>query len=191
MPRQEFNLNSVDHITIDAIGPAGQRVFYIQAQKAHQTITLIAEKFQIQSLSIGIERFLAEIAEKFPDIPLPSPEYREEVMKIHPPVDPLFRIANIGLGFDIDQDLAVLVIHELLPEQDIEEELTEMLSGEEAEGEDPSVVRFWCTRTQLLALSRWGMEVVSRGRPICPQCGEPMAAEGHFCVKKNGGHRRD
>lgn len=189
MSREEYNLQPVDHITADAIGPAGQRVFYIQAQKGHQTITLIAEKFQIQSLAIGVERFLAEIAEKYPDLPAAEAEYNEEVMHIHPPVDPVFRVANIGLGFNIDEDLIVLVIHELLPEQDINEAL-EMLEDPEPP-EDSSVARFWCTRSQLMALGRWGIEVASRGRPLCPQCGEPKDPEGHFCVKKNGGHRRD
>lgn len=189
MPREEFNLQPVDHITVDAIGPAGQRVFYIQAQKGHQTVTLIAEKFQIQSLAIGVERFLAEIAEKYPDLPAAEAEYNEEVMHIHPPVDPVFRVANIGLGFNIDEDLIVLVIHELLPEQDVDEAL-EMLENPEPSA-DASVARFWCTRSQLMALSRWGIEVASRGRPLCPQCGEPEDPEGHFCVKKNGGHRRE
>jgi len=184
MPNEEFNLQPVDHITTDAIGPAGQRVFYIQAQKGHQTITLIAEKFQVQSLAVGIERFLEEIDDKYPDLPNASPDYIEEGMHIHPPVDPIFRIANIGLGFNIDEDLIVLVIHELIPDLDDKEDETE-----EPEIE-PSVARFWCTRSQLLALGLWGIEVASRGRPLCPQCGEPEDPEGHFCVKKNGGHRR-
>lgn len=190
MPREEINLQPVDHITTDAIGPAGQRVFYIQAQKGHQTVTLIAEKFQVQSLAIGIERFLSEIAEKYPHLLTAAVEYQEEIMRIHPPVDPLFRVANIGLGFNIDEDLIVLVIHELLPEQDIEEQLSELQEepGEDSEG---SVARFWCTRQQLFALGNWAIEVASRGRPLCPQCGEPMDPEGHFCVKKNGGHQRD
>lgn len=193
MPNQEYNLKPVDHITVDAIGPAGKRVFYIQAQKGAQTLTLIAEKFQIQSLAIGIERFLAEIVSKFPDLPAPQADYTETQMRIHPPVDPLFRIANIGLGFDIEADLVVLVIHELLPEGDIMEEIDDVLQNEDVVDEaveNPSVVRVWCTRSQLLALSRWGIEVAARGRPICPQCGEPMEPEGHFCVKKNGGHTR-
>ncbi|MBL6966589.1 MAG: DUF3090 domain-containing protein [Anaerolineales bacterium] len=192
MPNQEFDLNPVDHITVDALGPAGDRVFYIQAQKGAQTITLIAEKFQLQSLAIGIERFLAEIAEKFPDLPAPVAEFSETQMHIHPPVDPLCRIANIGLGFDIEADLAVLVIHELLPEGDIMEEIEDAIQSDDdtLEGDVPNVVRLWCSRDQLLALSRWSIEVASRGRPICPQCNEPMEPEGHFCVKKNGGHAR-
>ncbi len=193
MPQEEINLQPVDHITTDAIGPTGQRVFYIQAQKGHQTVTLIAEKFQVQSLAIGIERFLAEIAEKYPDLPASSADYNEETMRIHPPVDPFFRIANIGLGFNIDEDLIVMVIHELLPEfeDDDFEDFEDASESDEEDQEEPSVARFWCTRSQLMALGRWGLAVVAQGRPLCPQCGEPMDSEGHFCVKKNGGHRRN
>ncbi len=193
MPNQEFNFNPVDNVTVDALGPAGQRVFYIQAQKGDQTLTLIAEKFQIQSLSLGIERFISEIAEKFPDLPAPKQVYNKKKMRIQPPVDPLFRVANIGLGFDIESDLVVMVIHELLPEGDILEEIEDVLEAEDqtTEGDNPSVVRFWCTRGQLWVLSRWGIELASLGRPICPQCNKPMEPEGHFCVKKNGGHKRN
>ncbi|MGH8245184.1 MAG: DUF3090 family protein, partial [Gammaproteobacteria bacterium] len=52
--------------------------------------------------------------------------------------------------------------------------------------ETAAVVRFWATRSQARAMARWGVEIVSRGRPICPQCGQPMEPEGHFCPKKNG-----
>ncbi|HBX69201.1 MAG TPA: DUF3090 domain-containing protein [Chloroflexi bacterium] len=177
MPRLEIELLPVDHITSDALGPKGQRVFYIQATKGKQVVTLIAEKFQVQSLAVGVEQFLAEIIEKFPDIPDASADYDETLMRITPPVDPLFRLADIGLGYNSEDDLAVLVIHELLPEGSDED--------------DPGVVRLWCTRSQLRALGHWGMEVATRGRPICPQCGQPEEPEGHFCVKKNGGHKRN
>jgi uncharacterized repeat protein (TIGR03847 family) len=172
MPRQEIDLRPVTHIMTDAIGPPGKRVFYIQGWENDRTITLIVEKIQIQSLAVGAERFLAEIKEKFPDLPEASPDYVEEKMHIHPPVDPLFRVGEIGLGYDADNDLVVLVARELLEE-----------------GQDPeegAVVRFWCSRAQLRAMCNWGIEVASRGRPICPQCGEPMDPEGHFCPKKNG-----
>ncbi len=176
MPRIEIELSPVDHITTDALGPKGGRVFYIQATKADQVVTLIAEKFQIQSLAIGIEQFLAEVNERFPELPAASAEYNETIMRIYPPVDPLFRLTDIGLGYNAEEDLAVLVIHELVPEDS---------------QEDPGVVRLWCTRPQLRALGHWGIEVAARGRPICPQCGQPEEPEGHFCVKKNGGHKRN
>ncbi len=176
MPRIEIELLPVNHITIDAIGPKGQRVFYIQGIKDDQTITLITEKFQVQSLAVGVEQFLAEIAEKYPDIPDASADFDADAMRIDPPVDPVFRLADIGLGYNAEDDLVVLVIHELLPEDTDDE---------------PGIVRLWCTRPQLRALGHWGVEVANRGRPICPQCGQPEEPEGHFCVKKNGGHKRN
>jgi len=176
MPRLEIELNPVTRITTDAIGPPGKRVFYLQGSTTEETISLIAEKFQVQSLSVGIEQFLSEIAERFPDLPDASPEYESSFMVIEPPLDPLFRLADIGLGYNAEEDMVILVIHELLPED---------------ADEEPGIVRFWCTRSQLRALGYWGMEVANRGRPICPQCGQPEEPEGHFCVKKNGGHRRN
>ncbi len=110
-------------------------------------------------------------------------------MHIQPPVDPLFRVSNIGLGFNLEDDLIIMVVHELLPEATIEDVFE--TPPDTPQESDAGVVRFWCTRSQLLALSRWSIEVVSRGRPTCPQCGEPMDPQGHFCVKKNGGHKRN
>jgi uncharacterized repeat protein (TIGR03847 family) len=137
---------------------------------------LILEKLQILSLAEGVEQFLSEVREKYPDLDEPSADYTEEKMRIQPPVDPLFRIGDLGLGYDANADLVVLVAREM--------------TAEEAEGdqeaEPASVVRLWCTRSQIRALARWGVEVASRGRPLCPQCGQPIEPEGHFCPKKNG-----
>jgi uncharacterized repeat protein (TIGR03847 family) len=169
----EIDLNPVEHITTDAIGPPGKRVFYIQGWNKRQTATVIVEKFQIQSLAIGAEQFLGEIGEKFPLLAEAAGDYQEEKMHIHPPVDPLFRVGDLGLGYDQDTDLVVLVARENLTEEQSEEET--------------GVIRYWCSRSQLRAMCRWGIEVVDRGRPICPQCGEPMESEAeHFCPKKNG-----
>lgn len=71
--------------------------------------------------------------------------------------------------------MIVLVVSELLPE--------------DMEQEDASTVRFFCSRAQIDALSRHGMEVVSKGRPLCPLCGKPMDADGNvigFCPRRNG-----
>ena len=183
MPRFDIELSPVDHITIDAIGPKGKRVFYIQGTQEHQIVTLIAEKFQIQALAIAIEQFLEEIANRFSELPELSGEYQEDIMRIIPPVDPLCRLADIGIGYDIENDRAVLIIHELLPEN------IEKLDDDVAQ--EPGTVRFSCTREQLQALGHWGAEVTKRGRPICTQCGQPEEPEGHFCVKKNGGHKHN
>lgn len=172
MSEKEIDLQPVTHLTTDAIGPAGKRVFYIQGRQGEKTITLIVEKVQIQTLALGVEQFLAEIIQKFPNLSEAQADYIEDTMRIFPPVDPLFRVGELGLGYDTDHDQVVLVARELLTE--------------EQEAEEGRVVRFWCTRSQMRAMSTWGLLVASRGRPICPQCGEPMEPEGHFCPKRNG-----
>ena len=172
MSPDEIDFQPVTHILVDAIGPPGKRVFYLQGWQDDRTVTLIVQKFQIQSLAIGLEQFLVEIEEKNPELPPASADYMEENMHILPPVDPLFRVGELGLGYDADNDLLILVAREQ--------------TRDEEDSEDTRVVRFWCTRSQLRAMSSWGIEVASRGRPLCPQCREPMDPEGHFCPKKNG-----
>lgn len=172
MSQVEIDLRPVTHILTDAIGPPGKRVFYLQGWQNDRTVTLIVEKFQIQSLAIGLEQFLTELDEKYPDLPDASADYEEEKMHIHPPVEPLFRVGELGLGYDVEDDLLILVAREAIPEG--------------MDTEEAGVVRFWCTRAQLRSMSNWGIEIASRGRPLCTQCGEPMDPEGHFCPKKNG-----
>lgn len=172
MPRIEVDLDPVTHITTDAIGKPGQRVFYIQGWQGDRVVSVIVEKVQIQSLAVGCEQFMEEVSKQYPDLPDSTDEFDETKMHISPPVDPVFRAGEMGLAYDADRDLMVLVVREIVTEgQDVEE---------------AGVVRFWCTRSQLRALCRWGVQVTERGRPICPQCGEPMDPAGHFCPKRNG-----
>lgn len=172
---KEIELKPVTHITVDAIGPPGKRVFYLQGTKGSQVITLIIEKFQLQTLTIGIDQFLQEILQRLPLIREASGEFHEERMRILPPVEPLFRVAEFGLSFDGENDLVGLIAREFpSPPEGSEEETQGM------------VVRFWCQRNQIRAMVNWGMEITSRGRPLCEQCGEPMDPEGHFCARKNG-----
>lgn len=172
MPAVEIDLNPVTHITTDALGQPGKRIFYIQGWQDERTITLIVEKVQIQTLAVGLEQFLAEISTQYPELPEALPEYDEKNMRITPPLDPLFRVGELGLGYDAEHDLVVLVVREIV--------------GDDQNPEEAAIVRFWCTRAQIRSMCRWGIEIASRGRPVCPQCGEPMEPEGHFCPKKNG-----
>jgi uncharacterized repeat protein (TIGR03847 family) len=176
MSKIDITLDPVDHITVDAIGKPGNRTFYIQGRKDQQVISLIIEKMQLQTLIIGIKDFLGEIDERFNKLPDLAPVYQEEEMQIKPPVDPLFRVGDMGLAYDDDKDLTCVIAKETsldIPESE---------SG---------VVRYWCTRSQLAALGNWAVVVVERGRPICPQCLQPMEPEGHFCPKKNGHKKKN
>lgn len=181
MVQINMDLNPVTHITVDAIGQPGERVFYLQGKNAEQVITLLVEKFQIQTLSLAVENLMSELREKLPEIVDASPDYEEEEMVLEPPLDPMFRVGELSLGYDPEQDLMVLIAKEVpidFPENEDEEE--------EGKEEVLSEIRFWCTRSQLWALARWGIELASRGRPVWPSTGEPILPPGEFSPKNNG-----
>jgi uncharacterized repeat protein (TIGR03847 family) len=172
MPGQQLDLNPVTRITTGAVGPPGKRVFYLQARSGDDVVTLIVEKIQVQSLAVGLEQFLVELARQFPDLAEASPAFDQAAMELESPLDPVFRVGQIGLGYDQPTDRIVVIARELVPE--------------DTDPEQASVARLWCTRDQLRAMCQYGLEVASHGRPICGNCGEPMDPEGHFCPRSNG-----
>ena len=165
----ELDLNPVTRITTGAVGSPGKRIFYLQARKDEQLITLIVEKQQVQTLAIGLEKFLSELYSRLPDLPDASGNYVQEQMALEEPLEPMFRVGQIGLGYDEASDKVVLVARENVDE-----------------AQESEVVRFWCSRSQLRAMCQWGLEVARQGRPICGNCGEPKDPAGHFCPKSNG-----
>jgi len=175
----EINLNPCTRITADAIGQPGQRTFFIQGQTSEQTITLIFEKIQLQSLIVSLVRFFEKLHENYPDLPLENGNFDETVMRINPPVDPLFRVGDLNLAYEAEQDRICLIAKEVVFEQEDPE--AQLKAQEEA-----GVVNFWCARDQISQLANWSIELVQRGRPICPLCNEPIEPEGHLCPKKNG-----
>ena len=173
MSRIELDLNPVTYITVDAIGQPGERVFYLQGRSQDQVVTLLVEKYQIQTLALATENLMAELQEKAPELVNASPLYDEEEMMLEPPLDPLFRVGELSLGYHQEQDLLVLIAKEVPTAiTETEDELSE--------------VRFWCTRSQLWAMGRWGIELASRGRPVWPSTGEPILPPGEFSPKNNG-----
>ena len=174
MSRINIDLNPTTHITVDAIGKPGDRIFYLQGKNSEQVITLLVEKYQIQTLALAVENLMTELREKMPDLVDASPTYKEEEMTLEPPLDPLFRVGELSLGYEPETDLMVLIAREI------------PLEDPDVKTEDVSVARFWCTRSQLWALGRWGIELASRGRPVWPSTGEPILPPGQFSPKNNG-----
>jgi uncharacterized repeat protein (TIGR03847 family) len=174
MPYSVFDLNPVDRITADAIGEPGNRVFYLQARKGQRQVTLLCEKEHVAALALATEQVLLALADgNADDVVEPDPAVHGG-MDLEYPLDPVFRVGQVNLGYDEVSKLLVVIAYELLDEEDAD--LT------------PSVARFWATPAQMRAFSIHGQEVVSAGRPRCPMCGEPMDPEGHFCPRRNG-HR--
>jgi uncharacterized repeat protein (TIGR03847 family) len=176
MLEKEIDFRPVNQITVDAIGEPGQRIFLLQAWKGDRSVTLVVEKTHVQLLATGIEELLREVQRDHSELPAASGEYVEGDMRIDPRSEPWFRVGELGLGYDEGDDLVVLMAKELLEE--------------ERQAEEAHVARFWATRSQMRAMADWGIEVASRGRPVCAQCGEPIDPAGHFCPKRNGHQHR-
>ena len=164
---QHIELNPVSHLTIGTVGPPGQRVFYFQGGKGSDLISLIIEKQQASILASSVETILEKLDEESS-----KDEDRVSVwtdMRLREPVEPLFRVGNIGLGYNEENRRVAIVAYELVDEE-----------------EEPNVVSFWASRDQVQALVKHAMDVVRAGRPICGNCGKPMDAGGHFCPNRNG-----
>jgi len=70
-------------------------------------------------------------------------------MLIQEPVEPLFRVGSMGLGYDENRDRILLVVQELLAED---------------ENRDPLEVRLFASRAQMQVLGAHAKEIIPRGR---------------------------
>ena len=75
-------------------------------------------------------------------------------MDLREPIEPVFRVGQMGLGYDEDQDMIVLVAQEVV------------IAEEEADPAliEPGVVRMWANRKQMRWLSIYALEIVKAGR---------------------------
>lgn len=172
MPRNVYDLKSISRITASAVGVPGQRTFYLQARDNERLFSLLCEKEQIAALALGIDALLEDLDEKQPET-TPGEPVTASDLELEEPLEPVFRVGQLGLGYDEAANAIVLVAYEQ-PE------------SAETDIETLSVARFWATRSQVRALSKYAATVVQAGRPPCPLCGEPMDPSGHICPKKNG-----
>lgn len=160
MPNLEIELNPADFVTIDTIGPKGQRVFYLQAGKDKQLVSMIIEKEQSWALSEAIRELLDDLDKRTDSNT--QVDVTKLDMALREPIEPVFRVAQMGLGYDEENDRVVLIAQELVITGDEDESELEMdLEDDQIR---PSVVRIWCTREQMAALSLHAMDTVKSGR---------------------------
>ena len=179
-----IELNPVDFVTIGTIGPKGKRTFHLQAGKDNRIVSFTIEKEQAHALSSAIAELLDDIDAH--DESKTEADFSGLDMELREPIEPLFRIAQMGLAYEANENKIILVAREFLPQaegdldedddlddlDDLDEEAAEQVFNlfESSEGE-PQVVRMWCTREQMRALSLHAMDAVKSGRPDAKQNG--------------------
>jgi uncharacterized repeat protein (TIGR03847 family) len=188
-----FDFSTPDLFTAGAIGPPGQRVFYLQAREEETLVTLKCEKEQVRVLGEYLGRLLERLSES---ATAPTGDFA-----LVEPVTPAWVVGSIGVGYDEAADRVVLVIEEAgeeaegqteEPDQEEEEEPAEgevpperVAEDEPAEGNRASG-RVHLTRSQVAAFVERARGLVEAGRPTCRFCGRPMNPGGHRCARTNG-----
>lgn len=147
-PQHIFQPATILHI--NAIGAPGEQTFFLQGGGEDNLVTLLIEKVQIQMIAVGAVRIIDEIEADQTEDEKSRGDYDEAEMEWLLPVDPLFRVGEIALGYDKEKDLLLLQV---------------------AEGrvdEERQQVMFWVTREKMRGLAHWALELASRGRSDAP-----------------------
>ena len=159
---QSFELERPDHFTAGAVGPPGQRVFYLQMREGRTLVTLKSEKEQIRALG----EYLATLLDRLPGSGEPKPTD----LALLEPLDAAWAVGTIGVGLDEANERIVVILTAVVEE----------------EGEDPPSARFAVTRAQAAAFVERAQILMQGGRPTCPMCSGPVDPGGHVCPRSNG-----
>jgi uncharacterized repeat protein (TIGR03847 family) len=161
----ELELTRPHHVTVGFTGVPGGRTFFFQAEEVDARVTLLLEKTQVEGLGELLGQLLTRAGDE------PATDWDHDAMALREPIDPRFRVGEIGLGLDPEAQRFVL-------------ELTEFTAEE---GDDADQLRVWLDRDQARRLAAHAAEIVAQGRPRCELCGRPMAPDGaHVCPSTNG-----
>jgi len=158
-----FEFVAPDHFTAGAVGPPGQRVFYLQSREKGTLVTLKSEKEQVRALA----QYLSGLLEKLPAVG----ERMPRSLSLIEPIDAAWIVASIAVGYDEARDRILVVANELL---------------EEEEAGDPASARVLITRAQAAAFVKRAEALMKAGREICPWCSQPKDPGGHTCPRSNG-----
>ncbi len=165
-----FEVDSPDHFTAGAVGPPGQRVFYLQSRDAGRLITLKVEKEHVRALAEYLGGLLARVKG--------APGAARGPAELLEPLETAWDVGSLAVGYDESQDRVVVEASELIEAEEAEEE--------SPPAPEPAMARFRITRAQAAAFVERANELMKGGRPTCPVCSRPMDPEGHVCPRANG-----
>lgn len=178
------NFGVAEILGAEAIGQPGQRRFRIFVQSERDSALMWMEKEQLNSLSLALDRFLAQVT----DGQILRTEAQAGSRPIASgipadfPTQPTyeFQVGQIKINYDegSTQFLLSAVPLQIVLERD-EPQVT--MNEEQA-------ISFLFTHRQAQHLSSTIAQVVVSGRPVCPLCRTPLDGGPHACIKQNG-HR--
>lgn len=163
-----FEFEQVDTFTTGAIGRPGERTFYLQARQGRQRVAVKCEKQQVGA----IVQYLRKVLN---DLPPADNKALPGSLELVEPVEQVFVLGPIGLGYDRQADRLVVQLEEMgLVDED----------GEELADHDGHI-RLYVTRSQAASFCDHAERVIASGRPDCQWCGLPVDPDGHPCPRMN------
>lgn len=174
-----FDLPSPDVFTAGAVGPPGQRVFYLQVRDESLTVSVRCEKQQVAALAEYFDGLLEDLE--------PAP-YGVAVadLELAEPLNAIWTVGAIGVAYDEASDRIVVVLEEITEVPD-DAQPADVLDDDDDDDDEVNgaSVRVRLSRAQLSAFVRRSRELVAAGRPPCRFCGLPIDPDGHPCPKMN------
>jgi len=165
-----FDFDSVDAFTLGAMGQPGARTFYLQARRGATQVDVKCEKQQASAIADYLRKVLI-------DLPVPAEKPAAAAMELAAPVDTVFVLGPVGLGYDRATDMVLVQLEEVLELDD---------NGEPLDPEaDRGHLRVFLTRGQAAAFCEHAETVVAAGRPPCHWCNRPLDPNGHICPRMN------
>ncbi len=158
---ESFDFEQVTGITAGAVGPPGQRTFYLQVRQRRRIVSLALEKEQLRLLAERLVELLPQAGERR------GAGARD--MSLEEPLNAAWRVGTMTLAFDEAARRFEVSLQELVEEE-----------------QEPATGHFQATVEQMQALAGHAVEVVAAGRPPCPLCGGPIDHDGRVCPRLNG-----
>lgn len=165
--------------TADYIGEPGQRSFFLQSRDEKGTVSLAIEKQQVAVLADKLRELLVMV-DNADTIRAATPA-RDPGLSLQEPVEPEWRVGTMGLAYERDDDIVIVLAQPIETGDEAEEDVGETEDEE-------SGFRFLLRRDQVRAFVLHALAVVAEGRPTCQLCGLPIDPSGHVCPATNG-HR--
>jgi len=184
MPRAIHVFRTPDRFVAGTVGQPGDRSFFLQAVHDARVVSVALEKQQVQVLADRMGLLLEEVHRRFGAEVPPEDTQVGDTSPLLTPIDTEFRVGTMGLGWDADANAVVV---ELLAITETEIDESVVLDDTE---EGPDAVRVFLTPIQAREFALRSERVIAAGRAPCPLCGQPLAQEGHICIRTNG-YRRD
>lgn len=177
MPTIVHGFDWPERIVVGTIGQPGERSFYLQVRDGPRVTSVALEKQQSAALAEKLEEILDELMKTEGNrwsVPKSTPLELVDNDPLDQPVEPEFRTGAMSLGWAPE---TAQVVIEAFPVDDLDEN-----DPDESVSEPSEVLQVRIPVGAARAFASRTREIVGRGRPLCPLCGQPMDLSGHVCV---------